>query len=78
MTVYHKIRKILLQNAITVLLQNATEVYCKMRRDSIITKCGSYYKLRRFHYKMRRLLQMRQYNVSNKLIMSFRKFTDQA
>ena len=52
----------LLQNATTVLLQNATKVYYKMRQfyykmrvikncDDFITKCDS-------HYKMRRLLQI--------------------
>ena len=47
----------LLQNAAAIALQNVTEVYYKMRRffiskcDSFITKCDSY-------YKMRRLLQI--------------------
>ena len=56
-------RQILLQNATTILLQNATEVYYKMHQvfiakcDSSITKCDSYYKLRQFYYKMRQLLQ---------------------
>ena len=42
-----------LQNATTVLLQNATQVYYKMRQvfrykcDSFITKFNSYYKMRR-------------------------------
>ena len=40
----------LLQNATAILLQNATEVYYKMRQ---VFHC----KLRRFHYKMRQLLQ---------------------
>ena len=53
----------LLQNGSGFLLQNATEVYNKMRQvfyykcDSFITKCDSYYKMRRFYYKMRQLLQ---------------------
>ena len=50
MTLYHKMRKILLQNATAILLQNVTEVYYKMRRF-FISKCDSY-------YKMRRLLQI--------------------
>ena len=32
MTVYYKMRQILLRNATAILLQNATEVYYKMRR----------------------------------------------
>ena len=43
-------RQMLLQNAIAVLLQNATEVYYKIRRVF-------YYKMRQFYYKMRQLLQ---------------------
>ena len=46
MTLYHKMRKILLQNATAILLQNVTEVYYKMRRF-FISKCDSYYKMRR-------------------------------
>ena len=51
MTVYYKMRKILLQNATAILLQNVTEVYYKMPRFFIT-------KLRYFYYKMRRLLQI--------------------
>ena len=63
MTLYYKMRQILLQNATAILLQNSTEVYykmrqvfyCKMRQllqiASFITKCDSC-------YKMRRLLQI--------------------
>ena len=40
MTLYYKMRQVLLQNATAILLQNATEVY--------ITKCDSYYKLRQY------------------------------
>ena len=40
----------LLQNATAILLQNATEVYYKMRQVF-------YYKMRQFYYKMRQLLQ---------------------
>ena len=55
MTVYYKMRQILLQNAsdfllqdATVLLQDATVI---TNCNDFITKCGSY-------YKMRRLLQI--------------------
>ena len=57
-------RQVLLQNATAILLQNATKVYYKMCQgfllqnaivitncDDFITKCDSY-------YKMRRLLQI--------------------
>ena len=50
MTVYYKMRQMLLQNATAILLQNATKVYYKMRQVF-------YYKMRRFYYKMRQLLQ---------------------
>ena len=43
MTLYYKMRQILLQNATAILLQNATKVYYKMRQV--------------FCYKMRQLLQ---------------------
>ena len=43
-------RQMLLQNAIAILLQNETEVYCKMRQVF-------YYKMRQFYNKMRQLLQ---------------------
>ena len=56
MTVYYKMRQILLQNPTATLLQNATEVYYKMRQ-------GFYYKMRRFYYKMRRLLQIETVHV---------------
>ena len=51
MTVYYKMRQILLQNTTTILLQNATEVYYKMRQK-FITKF-----VRFFFYKMRQLVQ---------------------
>ena len=44
-------RQILLQNVTAILLQNAAEVYYKIRQvfftkyDSFITKCDSHYKL---------------------------------
>ena len=50
MTVYYKMRQILLQNATGILLQNATEVYYKMSQVF-------YYKMRQFYYKMRQLSQ---------------------
>ena len=37
------------------LLQIATDIIAKCE-DYFITKCDSYYKLRRFYYKMRKLL----------------------
>ena len=43
MTVYYKMRQILLQNATAILLQNAAEVYYEMRQV--------------FYYRMRQLLQ---------------------
>ena len=51
MALYYKMRQILLQNATAILLQNATEVYYKMRQRFFITKCDS-------SYKMPRLLQI--------------------
>ena len=42
MIVYYKMRQMLLQNAI----QNAAHVYYKIRQV-LITKCDSYYKMRR-------------------------------
>ena len=50
MTLYYKMRQILLQNATAILLQSATEVYYKMRQVF-------YYKMRRFYYKMQQLLR---------------------
>ena len=43
MTLYYKMRQILLQNATAILLQNATVI---TNCDDFITKCGSYYKMR--------------------------------
>ena len=51
MTVYYKMRQILLQNATAILLQNAAKVYYKMCQIF-------YYKMRQFYYKMRQLLQI--------------------
>ena len=48
--------QMLLQNATAILLQIVIEVYYKCVRF-FITKCDSYYKLRRFYYKMRQVLQ---------------------
>ena len=47
MTLYYKMRQILLQNATAVLLQNAIVI---TNWDNFITKCDS-------HYTFRRLLQ---------------------
>ena len=43
--------QIFLQNATAILLQNAIEVYCKMRQIS-------HYKIQQFYYKMQQLLQI--------------------
>ena len=51
MTVYYKMRQILLQNVTAILLQNATESCCKMHQ----VFC---YKIRQVYYKMRQLLQI--------------------
>ena len=51
MTVYYKVRHILLQNATAILLQDSKEVYYKMcqvfyyKMRRFITNCGSYYKM---------------------------------
>ena len=50
MTLYYKMRQMLLENATAVLLQNATEVYYKMLQ-------GFYYKMRQIYDKMRQVLQ---------------------
>ena len=61
-------RLTLLQNATTISLQKATEVYYKMR--PLITKCDSYYKLLRFCYKMRLTL------LQNATTISLQKATE--
>ena len=52
MTVYYKMRQMLLQNATAILLENAAEVYYKMRcykmrqllqNATVITNCDSTY-----------------------------------
>ena len=50
MTLYYKMRQILLQNATAILLQNPANVSYKMRQVFS-------YKMRQFKYKMRQLLQ---------------------
>ena len=50
MTLNYEIRQILLQNATAILLQDMAKVYCKTRQDF-------YYKLRRFYFKMKQLVQ---------------------
>ena len=53
MTMYYKMRQMLLENTTAILLQNAAEVYYKMRpllenatillqKATVITKCGSF------------------------------------
>ena len=60
MTVYYKMRQILLQNATSILLQNAIEFYHKMRQllqiatillqnETVIKKCHDYYKLQQYN-----------------------------
>ena len=49
-TLYCKMRQILLQNATAVLSQSVTEVYYEMRQFFC-------YEVRQFYYKMRQLLQ---------------------
>ena len=51
MTVYYKMRQILLQNTKAILLQKATEVYNKMGQVF-------YYKMWQFYYKYWQLLQI--------------------
>ena len=50
MTLYNKMRQTLMQNGTAILLQNPSEFFYKMWQVS-------YYKMRRFYYKMRQLLQ---------------------
>ena len=50
MTVYYKMRHILLQKTRAILLPNVTEVYYKMHQVF-------HYNMRQFYYKMRQLLQ---------------------
>ena len=50
MILYYKIWQILLQNAATILLQNAKKLYCKTRQVF-------YYKMWQFYYNLRQLLQ---------------------
>ena len=59
-------RQILLKNARAILLQNATEVYYKMRQF--------FYKMRRFYNKMRQLLQNATFiiNCDSKLVLDGR------
>ena len=64
MTVYYKMRQILLQNPTAILLLNAIEIYYKIRqvfyykKRQFYQKCDSYYNMRRFYYTMQRLLQI--------------------
>ena len=63
MTRYCKMRQILLQNGTAILLQNATEVYCKLRQVS-------YYKMRQFYYKMRQLLKIATISLQNATVIT--------
>ena len=56
-------RQILLQNATANLLQNATEVYYKIRQ-------GFYYKLQQFYYKMWQLLQIETSLLQNATVVT--------
>ena len=56
-TVYYKMRQTLLQNVTAILLQNATEVYYKIRQF-FTTKCDSFMTKYDSYYKMWRLLQI--------------------
>ena len=55
MTLYYKIRQILLQNATAMLLQNGIKVCYKMHQVF-------YYKMWQFYYKMWRVLDVHWYN----------------
>ena len=57
MTIYYKMRHTLLQNVRAILLQNATEVYYKMRQVFHYKMRQFYYKMRQFYYKMQQLLK---------------------
>ena len=50
-------RQIIFQNAIAILLPSATSLL-QNASGFFIAKCNSYYKMQRFYYKMRRLLQI--------------------
>ena len=56
MTVYYKMLQMLFQNVTAILLQNATEVDYKMRKD-FITKCDSFITKNDSYYKLRLLLK---------------------
>ena len=62
MTFYYKMRQMLLQNARTILLHNATEGYCKMPQ---IVYC----KMLQFSYIMRQLLQNATILLQNAAVM---------
>ena len=62
MTLYYKMRQILLQNATAIFLQNATTVYYKMHQVF-------YYKMRQFYYKMQQLLQIATILLQNATVL---------
>ena len=61
--VYYKVRWQLLQSVTALLLQSVT---------SVITKCDRFYKVRRFYYKVRQVLQsvtiITKYDKTNALL----------
>ena len=65
MTVYYKMREILLQNATAILLQNATKIYYKMRQVF-------HYKMRQFYYKMWQLLPIATILLQNATVITKR------
>ena len=56
MTVYYKMRQMLLQNATAILLQNVTGLL--LENTTVITKCDDFVTKCDSCYKMRRLLQI--------------------
>ena len=62
MTVYYKMRQILLQNATAILLQNASGFLLQnatvlLENATVITKCGNFITKCDSYYKVRCLLQ---------------------
>ena len=56
MTLYYKMRQILLQNETIVLLQNVSDCF-PQNATVFITNSDSYYKMRQIYYERQRLLQ---------------------
>ena len=67
-------RQLLLQNATVILLQSATEVFCKMcqvlghllQNATVITKCNVNYKLRQYIYITKAMAVMKRSIFINK------------